>query len=86
MNIHVELNEKQVKALKAYRKFLNRTRGTSYENLQEMANALTKLYLVSLSEQMRQMRREKVSKAYRSASQAKQDQVDTILGVPYDDE
>ncbi len=81
MKIDVDLDEKQVNALRGYRKFLNRTRGVTYTSFQEMLDTLTKMYLVSLSNQMRQMKREKVSKAYRNANKDKTDQVDLILEV-----
>ena len=85
VRIAFELDDKQVKALRVYRKFLNRTRGTSYETLQELLDDLTKKYLNSLANQMQQVHREKVAKAYRFAPQVKQDKIDADLGV-IDDE
>lgn len=86
VTVNHNLNEKEQKALENYRKFINRTRGTAYQNLDELVDTLTKRYMNSLVNQMRQKKREKISKAYRHANKAKTDQVDVILGVTDDDE
>ena len=81
MNITVDLDNKQKAKLKVYRKFLNRTHGTTYADLQELLDGLTDKYLKSLVNQMKKQRGIKVSKAYSFATEAKQNAVDNILGV-----
>ena len=52
---------KEVKCLRAHRKFLNATRGTSYDNIQEMIDVIARRYLDSCIKQIQQKRRDKIS-------------------------
>ena len=81
LTVNHNLNEKDEKELESYRKFLKRTRGVDYKDLQEAVEELTKHYLKSLMRQVESIKKEKISKAYRFANKAKQAEVDTLLGV-----
>ena len=85
INTSFDFSLKEVKCLKIYRKFLNATRGTSYDNINDMVDTITRRYLDSCIKQIQQKRRDKISKLYRRATEAKQTQVDAILEVTDDD-
>ncbi len=85
ITVAFDLDVKEAKALRIYRKFLNTTRGTHYGNVQEMLDVITKRYLDSCIKQMQQKRRDKVSKAYRRVNEVKQAEVDAILEVTDDE-
>ena len=80
-----DLSLKEAKCLRIYRKFLNATRGTSYDNIQDMIDVITRRYLDRCIRQVQQQRRDKVSKAYRRVNEVKQAEVDALLGVTDDD-